>query len=155
VTSIFRQNKYGKTARFPIIQQSPQPVETTGSRTRLNIMGALNLNDIGSTVVREYHSINSLNIARFFIAIRETYPVRKKVHIILDGAGYHRADLVKEWEYVMNIDLHYLPPYNPNLGRDSYLLIYADIYISKNDLLILQSSVKNKNPTVSVNRINM
>ena len=27
-------------------------VETTGSRTRLNIMGALNLNDIGSTVIR-------------------------------------------------------------------------------------------------------
>lgn len=109
-----------------------QPVETTGSRTRLNIMGALNLNDIGSTVVREYDSINSLNIARFFIAIRETYPIRKKVHIILDGAGYHRADLVKEWEYVMNIDLHYLPPYNPNLGRDSYLLIGRD-----SDLLIV------------------
>lgn len=29
-------------------------VETTGSRTRLNIMGALNLDDIGSTVIREY-----------------------------------------------------------------------------------------------------
>lgn len=93
-----------------------QPVETTGSRTRLNIMGALNLNDIGSTVVREYDSINSLNIARFFIAIRETYPIRQKVHIILDGAGYHRAELVKKWAYVMNIDLHYLPPYSPNLN---------------------------------------
>lgn len=28
-------------------------VETTGSRPRLNIMGALNLNDIGSTVIRD------------------------------------------------------------------------------------------------------
>jgi transposase len=91
-------------------------VKTTGSRTRLNIMGALNLNDIGSMVVREYDSINSLNIARFFIAVRETYPVSQKVHIILDGAGYHRAELVKEWAYVMNIDLHYLPPYSPNLN---------------------------------------
>lgn len=91
-------------------------VETTGSRTRLNIMGALNLNDIGSTVIREYDTIDSLNICRFFIAVRETYPITQKVHIILDGAGYHRAELVKEWAYVMNIDLHYLPPYSPNLN---------------------------------------
>ncbi|KEY57893.1 transposase [Serratia sp. DD3] len=40
-------------------------VETTGSRTRLNIMGALNLTDIGSTVIREYDTINSLNIGQF------------------------------------------------------------------------------------------
>lgn len=91
-------------------------VKTTGSRTRLNIMGALNLRDIGRPVVREYDSINSENIARFFIAIRETYPIMQKVHIILDGAGYHRSELVKDWAYVMNIELHYLPPYSPNLN---------------------------------------
>lgn len=91
-------------------------VETTGSRTRLNIMGALNLNDIGSTVIREYDSINSLNIGQFFIAIRETYPITQKVHIILDGAGYHRSELVNDWAVVMNIELHYLPPYSPNLN---------------------------------------
>lgn len=91
-------------------------VETTGSRTRLNIMGALNLNDIGSTVIREYDTIDSLNICRFFIAVRETYPITQKVHIILDGAGYHRAELVLDWAVVMNIELHYLPPYSPNLN---------------------------------------
>ncbi|HCJ6522164.1 TPA: IS630 family transposase [Enterobacter cloacae] len=91
-------------------------VETTGSRTRLNLMGALNLKDIGRTVIREYDTINAENIARFFIAIRETYPVMQKVHIILDGAGYHRSELVKEWAYVMNIELHWLPPYSPNLN---------------------------------------
>lgn len=91
-------------------------VETTGSRTRLNIMGALNLNDIGSTVIREYDTIDSLNICQFFIAIRETYPITQKVHIILDGAGYHRAELVQDWAVVMNIELHWLPPYSPNLN---------------------------------------
>lgn len=91
-------------------------VETTGSRTRLNLMGALNLHDIGSTVIREYDTINSMNIGKFFIAIRENYPVKQKVHIILDGAGYHRSELVKDWAYVMNIELHYLPPYSPNLN---------------------------------------
>ncbi|TNL06546.1 IS630 family transposase [Kosakonia cowanii] len=91
-------------------------VETTGSRTRLNIMGALNLNDISRTVIREYDKINSHNIARFFIAVRETYPIKQKVHIILDGAGYHRAEQVKTWAYLLNIELHYLPAYSPNLN---------------------------------------
>ncbi len=79
-------------------------------------MGALNLADISKTVVREYDRIDSYHIAEFFIAIRETCPVSQKVHIILDGAGYHRRGLVKDWDYVMNIDLHYLPPYSPNLN---------------------------------------
>lgn len=91
-------------------------VKTTGSRTRLNLMGALNLNDMGKTVIREYDKINSHNIARFFIAIRETYPIKQKVHIILDGAGYHRTEQVKTWAYLLNIELHYLPPYSPNLN---------------------------------------
>ncbi len=91
-------------------------VKTTGSRTRLNLMGALNLADISKTVVREYDRIDSYHIAEFFIALRETYPVSQKVHIILDGAGYHRSKLVKDRAYVMNIELHYLPPYSPNLN---------------------------------------
>ncbi len=90
-------------------------VKTTGSRTRLNLMGALNLADISKTVVREYDRIDSYHIAEFFIAIRETYPVSQKVHIILDGAGCHRSRLVKDWAYVMNIDLHDLSPYSLNL----------------------------------------
>lgn len=91
-------------------------IETPGSRTRLNIMRALNLTDISKMIIREYDTLNAENIARFFIAIRETYPVGQKVHIILDGAGYHRSELVKDWAYVMNIELHYLPPYSPNLN---------------------------------------
>lgn len=67
-------------------------------------------------MIREYDTINSLNIGQFFIAIRETYLITQKVHIILDGAGYHRSELVNDWVYVMNIELHYLPPYSSNLN---------------------------------------
>lgn len=76
-------------------REKSHAVETTGSRTRLNIMGALNLSDMGKTVIREYDKINNHNIARFFIAPRETYPIKQKVHVILDGAGYHRTEQVK------------------------------------------------------------
>ncbi|MCQ8806213.1 transposase, partial [Escherichia coli] len=40
----------------------------------------------------------------------------QKNHVILDGAGYHRSQLVKDWAEVVNIRLHYLPPYSPNLN---------------------------------------
>jgi transposase len=92
-------------------------VKTTGSRTRLNILGALNLNDIGGTVIHDYKTINDYNVARFFNEIRKRYPdYRQKIHVILDGAGYHRTRLIKDWAFVVNIELHYLPPYSPNLN---------------------------------------
>lgn len=65
-------------------------------------MGALNLNDIGSTVIREYDTINSLSICQFFIAIREAYLITQKVHIIFDGAG-SPAELAQDWAVVINI----------------------------------------------------
>ena len=91
-------------------------IETTGSRTRMNVIGALSLSDIARTVARDYTSINARTICEFFIAVRQTYPVRQKIHLILDGAPYHRASLVQDWAVVMNIELHYLPPYSPNLN---------------------------------------
>ena len=91
-------------------------IETTGNRSRLNIIGALNLSDIGATIVHDYESINSETIVRFFCKLRERYPLTHKLHIILDGAGYHRSDLVKDAAFVLNIELHYLPPYSPNLN---------------------------------------
>ncbi len=91
-------------------------VETTGSRSRLNLIGALNLTDIGGTIINDYETINSENIVRFFCQIRERYPLEHKLHIILDGAGYHRSNLVRDAAFVLNIELHYLPPYSPNLN---------------------------------------
>ena len=91
-------------------------IETTGNRSRLNIIGALNLSDIGATIVHDYENINSETIVRFFCKLRESYPLTHKLHIILDGAGYHRSDLVRDSAFVLNIELHYLPPYSPNLN---------------------------------------
>jgi transposase len=35
---------------------------------------------------------------------------------VLDGAGYHRSSVVVEKAKELNIKLHYLPPYSPNLN---------------------------------------
>lgn len=92
-------------------------IETTGSRTRLNIMGALNLKSPERPLISEYPTINALNISRFFNEIRKVYPdYNQTVNVILDGARYHRAQLVTDWAEVVNIKLHFLPPYSPNLN---------------------------------------
>ncbi|OSK68182.1 transposase, IS630 family [Escherichia coli H223] len=49
-------------------------VKTTGSRTRLNIMGALNLKALTSPLICEYKTINEYNVSRFFNEIRKVYP---------------------------------------------------------------------------------
>ncbi len=92
-------------------------VKTRSSRTRLNIMGAINQKALMSQLICEYKTINEYNVPRFFNEIRKVYPhYNQKIHIILDGASYHRSQLVKNWMEVVNIRLHYLPPYSPNLN---------------------------------------
>ena len=36
--------------------------------------------------------------------------------LVLDGAGYHRSEIVKDEAKKLNIELIYLPPYSPNLN---------------------------------------
>jgi len=91
-------------------------IKTTGSRTRLNIVGAIDLNDIGSAIVSRFDKVNSESIQMFFETIRKRYPIQKEIHLILDGAGYHRSQVLKDKAVTLNIKLHYLPPYSPNLN---------------------------------------
>ena len=47
-------------------------IETTGNRSRLNIIGALKLSDIGATITHDYESMNSEAIVRFFCKLRDS-----------------------------------------------------------------------------------
>lgn len=91
-------------------------IETTGSRTRLNLVGAINLNDLAAAYVRRYDKVNGEIIQHFFTELRAHNRGDKRIHIILDGAGYHRSKDVKDKARDLNITLHYLPPYSPNLN---------------------------------------
>ena len=90
-------------------------VDTTASRTRLNIVGAIQLGHIADTITSQYQTINAESIVDFMGKIRAQYG-SKTVHIILDRSGYHRASLIAEKTEKLNIKLHFLPPYSPNLN---------------------------------------
>lgn len=90
-------------------------VGTTASRTRLNIVGAIQLGRIAEAITSHYETINAESIIDFMGKIRSKYD-SKIVHLILDKAGYHRSLLVAEKAKALNIKLHFLPPYSPNLN---------------------------------------
>ena len=91
-------------------------INTTGSRTRLNIIGAIRLGHLADTVTAQYKTINGESVIEFFERIRAQYETSGSIHLILDGAGYHRSQIVKDKAKELNVVLHYLPPYSPNLN---------------------------------------
>jgi transposase len=91
-------------------------VGTTASRTRLNIVGAIDLSHIADTITKQYETINADSIIDFFKNVREQYVDSKTVHIILDQSGYHKSKLVAEEAKKLDIKIHFLPPYSPNLN---------------------------------------
>ena len=91
-------------------------IQTTGSRTRLNIIGAIQLGHLSEAITAQYQTINSESVKDFLSQVREQYQTSGRIHLILDGAGYHRSEEVKQCAKSLNIELHYLPPYSPNLN---------------------------------------
>jgi transposase len=91
-------------------------VNTTASRTRLNIVGAIQLENLSHTISEQYKIINGDSIIHFIRKIRDQFSDSKQVHLIMDQAGYHIAQSVKDEAEELNINLVYLPAYSPNLN---------------------------------------
>ena len=96
-------------------------IETTSNLSRLNIIGALNLLDIGATSAHDYESINSETIVRSFYELRKSDPLTHKLQIILYGDGDHSSDLPKDAAFFLNIEVHSLPPHSQNLNPIEWL----------------------------------
>ncbi len=57
-------------------------------------------------------SRSRLKYCALFLSTRDSYPLENTLHILLDGARYHRSDLVRDTAFVLIIELHYLTPYS-------------------------------------------
>jgi transposase len=90
-------------------------IGTTASWTRLNIVGAIQLGHLADTITAQYTTINAESIMDFMGKLRTKHG-EKKLHLILDRAGYHVALDVAQKAKALNIELHFLPPYSPNLN---------------------------------------
>lgn len=95
---------------------SSKPIETTASRTRINLMGALSLSKISRPIVVSYTTIDGDAVVDFLHQIRRYSHIKGTIHLVLDQAGYHRCVGVMNAAAKLNIKLLYLPPYSPNLN---------------------------------------
>jgi transposase len=92
-----------------------KPIATTASRTRMNLMGALDLETMRLSV-KSMETLNSTTMATFFDDLKERYPKAPKIHLILDRGPYNVSAQTQKYAKERGIHLHYLPPYSPNLN---------------------------------------
>lgn len=92
-----------------------KPIGQTASRTRVNVMGAIELSTL-NVVSCHPDYVNLETTVTFFDQLKLVYPLAASIYIILDQSGYHRSQLVRDEVLKRNIKLHYLPPYSPNLN---------------------------------------
>ena len=90
-------------------------IATTASRTRLNLMGSINLESMQVTL-RSYETLDSTAMVDHFKALRYKYLKAPKIHLILDQGPYNKSLETREAAKKYGIILHHLPPYSPNLN---------------------------------------
>lgn len=90
-------------------------IKTNPGRKRVNILGALNFNDLSviSTITED--KCNAEKVVVFIQKIVEKYP-GKNIVIVLDNAMYNHANYTTVYAELCGVELFFLPSYSPNLN---------------------------------------
>lgn len=91
-------------------------IAQTSGRDRLNIHGAIDL-ETGKTKMLEVLTVNAASTIALLTAIMIMFPSKRWIHVFLDNAKYHHAQMVQEWlaRPDCRIRLHFIPTYCPHL----------------------------------------
>lgn len=109
-----------------------QKVKANTGRRRLNIVGALNPVSFVPTVLLSESNCDQYFLKTFLEEVKKDYPESKTIHLFLDNARYNRAYEVQQKAKDLGIELHYLPPYSPNLNLIERLWKFLKKNIIKN-----------------------
>lgn len=98
-----------------ILEGETKTLGTTAKQERLHFMGAVELTEM-QVVTKEYYKIDAASMVDF-LKVLESSVEGKKIHLILDNGRSNKNKEVQK--YLSNqdkIEIHYLPPYSPNLN---------------------------------------
>lgn len=98
-----------------IKQGEAKESKTNTGRKRVNINGALNIEDL-SVVTRFDDSINAQSTLGLLAELERRHSEAETIYVICDNAGYYRSSLVSDYLKDSKIELVFLPPYSPNLN---------------------------------------
>ena len=91
-------------------------IPSNTGRVRVNINGAINPANPTEIVYHDCQAINALTTIVWLKLIEERFPEKVKIHLFVDNARYYRSKLVQEYLKNSRIQMHFLPPYSPNLN---------------------------------------
>lgn len=117
-------------------------IATTASRTRVNLMGALNLQTMDVTC-GSYETLNSDAMDKYFGMLREAYSSAPSIHLIVDQGPYNTSLQTKESAKKHNIVLHYLPAYSPNLNPIERVWKVMNEYVRNNKVFASAKEFRN------------
>jgi transposase len=106
------------------LRGSTPVVKTTGQRQHINAISAVNAK--GGFWSQTY--AGNLNAVRFVSFLKDfRRGGRGKVFLVVDGHPSHHARLTKDYVQSTrgNLELHFLPPYAPDLNPDEFVWQYA------------------------------
>ena len=90
-------------------------IPTNTGRGRINLSGMIDVIR-HNVVVQEDLTLNAEATIQFFRRIEEAYPTKRKIHVFCDNAPYYRNKAVRAHLETSRVELHFLPPYSPNLN---------------------------------------
>ena len=105
-------------------------IPTNTGRARLNINGALNVQDM-TTVTHFAKTLDTQTTMELFDKIQAAYPDKRVIHLVVDNATYYKNALLRKYlrKRVCRIKLLFLPPYSPNLNFIERLWHFLKKYI--------------------------
>lgn len=97
-----------------ILKSETKTLPTTNKQFRLHFVGALNLCGM-KIMAREYETVNAENMIDYLKNL-EIYSSAPKIHVICDNGRANKNKMLEEYLKTSRIQIHYLPPYSPNLN---------------------------------------
>lgn len=95
---------------------NPHHIPSNTGRQRYNVLGAYDPQGHEYYFMLTDDNINQDKMIEFLDGLRQKFPAKKNIYLILDNASYNHALRVKAEARKQNIILDYLPPYSPNLN---------------------------------------
>jgi transposase len=98
-----------------ILEGEVKTLGTTAKQERLHFIGAVELTEM-HIVTKEYSTVNAESMIDF-LKVLESSSEASKIHLILDnGRANKNKEVQKYLAEQTRIEVHYLPPYSPNLN---------------------------------------
>lgn len=105
---------------------------SNSGRTRVNLLAALNANEISDVFQKEYKTINSEAARDFLEELGRRNPGAKRIRAFIDNAGYFKKLEKDNLIADQRIEIAFLPTYAPNLNLIERLWRFLKKKVLKN-----------------------